>query len=102
MEAISYDKIAKWLEIRGRITVPTLGRRKTLDFWIENGIINGCDTHGNHNKYSVEYWNEICAVIDNLPTNRREVTTEYCHCRYYYKSQGVPALCRAYCLVHNL
>jgi len=96
MESVNYDEIVRWLG-NSRKTIPTLGRRKTLTFWVENGIITGEDTHGNRNTYSREYWREISQVIDATEPERREITTNYNHCPSYFKSPGVPALCRAYC-----
>ena len=101
MESVSYEDIVSWLENNGRKTVPTLGRKTVLYFWVENRIIYGSDTHGNSQKYSRDYWDEICRVIDRLPVHRREITTEYISCKNHYFSQGVPALCRAYCEDHR-
>jgi len=101
MKSISYQQIIKWLGDRS-ITIPTLGRRSTLTFWVEDGILNEMDAHGNRNTYSEEYWDEICAVIDATDPSNREMTRIYQHCRQYYIAPGVPALCRAYCEEHKL
>ena len=101
MNSVSYNNIINWLSSKAEpITIPTLGRRKTLTFWVENGKVCGHDSNGNRNDYPREYWDEICDVIDRTEPERREITTNYAHCRSFRKAPGVPALCRAYCEEH--
>jgi len=101
MKAIDYQEILHWLgTFNHPIIIPTLGRRKTLQFWVADGIIYSKDSNGNQAKYTEEYWVYICETITGLPNDRREKTTEYSHLRKHYQSPGVPALCREYCNTH--